>query len=91
MGRFNVVYHLLGLVKLLFYHIKKVVIFSFKNFIPMNIQKTLEKNNFLFTDEEAEKRLKTGDYKLLADYGKDKKFIVYKPYIPMFETPPIKN
>ena len=57
----------------------------------MNIQKTLEQNKFLFTDEEAEKRLKTGEYKLLADYGKDKKFIVYVPYIPMFETPPIKK
>lgn len=57
----------------------------------MNTQKTLEQNKFLFTDEEAEKRLKTGEYKLFADYGKDKKFIVYVPYIPMFETPPIKN
>jgi hypothetical protein len=52
----------------------------------MNIQKTLEQNKFLFTDEEAEKRLKTGEYKLLGDYGKDKKFIIYEPYIPMFET-----
>ena len=57
----------------------------------MKILKILEKNNFLFTDEEAEKRLKTGDYKLLADYGKNKKFIVYEPYIPIFETPLIKN
>lgn len=57
----------------------------------MNIEKILEKNKFLFTDEEAEKRLKTGEYILLADYGKDKKFITYQPYIPMFETPPIKN
>ena len=53
----------------------------------MNIQKTLEKNNLLFTDKEAEKRLKGGEYKLLADYGKDKKFIIYQPYIPMFKTP----
>ena len=57
----------------------------------MNIEKILEKNNYLFTDEEAEKRLKTGEYKLLADYGKDKKFIVYVPYIPLMITPPIKN
>lgn len=57
----------------------------------MNIEKILEKNNYLFTDEEAEKRLKTGKYKLLADYGKDKKFIVYVPYIPLMITPPIKN
>lgn len=57
----------------------------------MNIEKILEKNNYLFTDEEAEKRLKTGEYKLLADYGKDKKFIVYVPYIPLMITPSIKN
>ena len=57
----------------------------------MKIEKILEKNKFLVTDEEAEKKLKTGEYKLLADYGKDKKFIVYEPYIPMFEISPIKN
>ena len=41
------------------------------------------KNKWLFTDEEAEKRLKTGEYKLLADYGIDEKFIIYVPYIPL--------
>ena len=29
----------------------------------------LEENNLLFTDEEAEKRLKTGEYELICDYG----------------------
>jgi hypothetical protein len=52
--------------------------------LPINIENVLEKNNFLFTDEEAKKRLKTGEYKLIADYGKHKKFIVYIPYIPLF-------
>jgi hypothetical protein len=41
------------------------------------------KNKWLFTDEEAKKRLKTGEYKLVADYGIDEKFLVYVPYIPL--------
>lgn len=45
--------------------------------------KILENNNLLFSDEETEKRLKTGNYQLLKKYGKDKNLIVYVPYIPL--------
>jgi hypothetical protein len=41
------------------------------------------KNRWLFTDEEAEKRLKSSEYKLVADYGIDKKLLIYIPYIPL--------
>ena len=45
-----------------------------------------KKNKWLFTDEEAEKRLKAGEYILIADYGKDAKYIAYVPYISLIET-----
>ncbi len=64
----------------------------FKSIKPeMNTYKILEKNKLLFTDVEAEKRLKTGEYTLLKDYGIDKKFIAFEPYIPLLETPLIKK
>jgi hypothetical protein len=45
------------------------------------------KNNWLFTDKEAEKRLQTGEYMIYSDYGIDKKFIIYIPYIHMHIIP----
>jgi len=50
-------------------------------------QNILEKNNLLLSDEKAEEKLKTNEYILIRDYGKDKKFIVHTPYIPLFITP----
>jgi mRNA-degrading endonuclease RelE of RelBE toxin-antitoxin system len=47
---------------------------------------TLKKNGYLCTDEEAERRLKTGEYRILFDYGKDEKLLLYIPYIPPFYT-----
>jgi len=44
---------------------------------------TAKANNWLCTNEEAERRLSTGDFKLFVDYGKDEKLVVYTPYIPL--------
>jgi len=43
----------------------------------------IKANNWFCSDEEAEKRLKTGQWVLLADYGTDEKFLAYVPYIPL--------
>lgn len=52
------------------------------------IYKVAKANKWLCTDEEADRRLAAGDFMLLADYGKDEKFLVYTPYIPLQITPP---
>ena len=53
----------------------------------MNNNYTIAKiNNWLFSDDDAEKLLKSNEYKLIADYGKDEKFILYIPYVPLLIT-----
>lgn len=44
---------------------------------------TLKKNGYLCTDKEAERRLKTNEYILLYNFGKDEKLVAYQPYIPL--------
>lgn len=52
----------------------------------MSKYRIAKKNKLLFTDEEAEKRLKGGEYILIVDYGKDEKYVAYVQYIPLIET-----
>jgi len=49
----------------------------------MDIYDILKKNNFLFTEKETKKLLKTNDYKLIMSFSKDENFLVYVPYIPL--------
>lgn len=55
------------------------------------LESILENNNLLFTDEETENRMATGEYRLIYRYGKDKNLIFYSPYIEMFITPVLKS
>lgn len=48
-------------------------------------------NKWLFTDEKAKELLKSKEWHCWCDYGKDEKFLVCTPYIPLFITPPINN
>ena len=57
----------------------------------MDFYQILKKNKFLCTDKRAKKLLKDKEYHLYADYGKDEKFVVWIPFIPVFETPIMLN
>ena len=43
-------------------------------------------NGWICTDDEAEKRLESGEFIGVADFGKDEKLLVYVPYIPLLIT-----
>ena len=56
-----------------------------------DLYKTAKKNGWLYSDKKAKKLLKSKEYKLIADYGKDEKLLAYVPCLPLFITPAIKE
>lgn len=53
----------------------------------MSMYDVAKKNGWHYSDEETERRIKSGEYQLIHIYGKDENLLVYVPYIPVIITP----
>jgi hypothetical protein len=57
----------------------------------MNLYSIFKKNNYLKTDKEIKNLLKNKEFHLYGNFGKDENFVVYTPYIPIFESSLMPN